>query len=420
VLAMPISIFISYSRTNSAFVDRLEADLQARSFQVWVDRRRLEAGQNWMDELQKAIDRCHVLLIALSPEAAESKYVRMEYRYAQSQSKVILPLEYQTCPKVPIDLNGIQWVDFKVPYEQGLSGLLVALSQITPAPLVPPARPAQLTPPPVVKEPDLVRAQPAPPPPDADLNTLYRMGVAAKAEGDLERAATLWQQILERDPDFGHKTLASFMAQVQQELQALRIQRLKALALRARQAGAWGQEIGAWQALLGLDPQNPEAKRAIGIAQTNLQHAWMYENAVQFAQQGQLAAASEQLQMLWQVAPDYGDPARLEEKFGMYPPRLRESYVGTLIGKDGQHIIIRFLSITQRRNIVKGQYVHNNSPFGTFEGTINYKGDFIFIVARATGLSNLKFVGKVQSNGHLTGTWENRDAGEYRGSWEAQ
>ncbi|HEY7356511.1 MAG TPA: toll/interleukin-1 receptor domain-containing protein [Ktedonobacterales bacterium] len=234
---MAVSIFISYSRTNSAFVDRLEADLQARSFQVWVDRRKLEAGQNWMDELQKAIDRCHVLLIALSPEAAESEYVRMEYRYAKLQSKIIIPLEYQTCPRVPIDLNGIQWVDFKAAYEQGLSGLLVALSQITPAPLTPPARPAQFTPPPVVKEPDLAPAQPAPPPPDADLNTLYRVGVVAKAEGDLERAAALWQQVLDRDPNFGHKTLATFMAQLQQELQPLRIQRLRELALQARNVG---------------------------------------------------------------------------------------------------------------------------------------------------------------------------------------
>ena len=248
---MALSIFISYARTDSPFIERLEAVLQARSFQVWVDRRRLEAGQNWMDELQKAIDRCHILLIALSPQAAESKYVRMEYRYAQSQSKIILPLEYQTSPKVPIDLNGIQWVDFKASYEQGLSSPLLALSQMTPAPLAPPTRPVLFTPPPVVKEPDLVVAQSAPPLPDADLNTLYRTGVVAKAEGDLERAAALWQQVLDRDPDFGNKTLATFMKQLQQQLQPHRRQRLKALALQAQQAGAWGQEIGGWASAAG-------------------------------------------------------------------------------------------------------------------------------------------------------------------------
>ncbi|HEU5369821.1 MAG TPA: TIR domain-containing protein, partial [Ktedonobacterales bacterium] len=418
-MAMAVSIFISYSRTNSAFVDRLEADLQARSFQVWVDRRKLEAGQNWMDELQKAIDRCHVLLIALSPEAAESKYVRMEYRYAQAQSKIIIPLEYQTCPRVPIDLNGIQWIDFKAAYEQGLSGLLVALSQITPAPLVPPARPAPFTPPPVVKEPVLVKAQPAPPPPDADLNTLYRMGVAAKAEGDLERAATLWQQVLDRDSDFGHKTLATFMAQLQQELHPFRIQRLKALALQARNVGEWGQEIGAWQALLGLEPQNAEATQAISTAKVNQQHAWMYENAIEFAQQGQPAAVGEQLNMLWQLAPYYGDPAGLREKVGIFP-RLKASYVGNVIGTKGSRgAKLEFVSVTQSGGRVKGNFVYGSGS-SDFEGVINYTGDFVFMVAKTTHFGAFKFVGKVQSDGHLVGTWENLDSPGAGGTWEAE
>ncbi len=412
---MALSIFISYSRTNSAFVDRLEADLQARSFQVWVDRRKLEAGQNWMDELQKAIDRCHVLLIALSPEAAESKFVRMEYRYAQSQGKIILPLEYQTCPKVPIDLNGIQWVDFKAAYEQGLSGLLVALSQIAPAPLVPPARTMQLTPPPVVKETDLVVAQPAPAPPDADLHTLYRMGVVAKSDGDLERTATLWQQVLDRDPHFGNKTLATFMKQLQQELHLFRIQRLKALALQAHQAGEWGKEIGAWQALLGLEPENLEADDAIIIAETNLQHAWMYENAIEFAQQGQLAAANEQLNMLWQVAPDYGDPAGIAKIFNPFSPRLKESYVGKFTNQKGATSKLEFSSITQNNGKVKGRYSLDSST-GLFEGMIENNGDFVFIASNGV----FKIVGKMQSDGHLAGTWENLHNPVYHGPWEAE
>ena len=42
--ALPLSIFISYSRTNNHFVDRLEADLKAHSFYPWVDRSKLEGG----------------------------------------------------------------------------------------------------------------------------------------------------------------------------------------------------------------------------------------------------------------------------------------------------------------------------------------------------------------------------------------
>src|SRR5437667_6577323 len=106
----PISVFISYSRKDAAFVDRLEADLQARSFHTWVDRSRLEGGQDWLDEIQKAIERSQVLLITLSPEAVESEYVRMEYRHARRKGKQVMPLQYRSCSEVPMDLNHIQWV----------------------------------------------------------------------------------------------------------------------------------------------------------------------------------------------------------------------------------------------------------------------------------------------------------------------
>jgi TIR domain-containing protein len=47
--------FISYSREDAEFVDRLEADLRARGFDVWVDRRRLEGGRDWEQEITHAM-----------------------------------------------------------------------------------------------------------------------------------------------------------------------------------------------------------------------------------------------------------------------------------------------------------------------------------------------------------------------------
>jgi hypothetical protein len=38
------------ARMLPSFVDRLEADLQARNFRTWVDRRRLEGGEEWLEE----------------------------------------------------------------------------------------------------------------------------------------------------------------------------------------------------------------------------------------------------------------------------------------------------------------------------------------------------------------------------------
>ena len=100
----PLSIFISYSRTDSDFVDRLEADLKARNFYTWVDRLKLEGGQDCRSEIQKAIDHCQIMLVVLSPEAMASKYVRQEYDYADSEDKPIIPLNWRTTIEVLLRL----------------------------------------------------------------------------------------------------------------------------------------------------------------------------------------------------------------------------------------------------------------------------------------------------------------------------
>jgi TIR domain len=333
----PLSIFISYARTDSSFTDRLEADLQARNFYTWVDRRKLEGGQVWLDELENAIERCHVLLVVLSPNAVKSDYVRMEYRYAQKLGKSVIPLEYQSCQKVPIDLNSLQWVSFTGEYEKGLGELLIALSPIEITTIQSPAQPAQT---PQIslatekKETDLVTPQPAPPLPNPDLRTLYLAGVKARAEGNLDRTAILWQQILERDPHFQHDTLAPQMTRLQQALHPFRVNRLRERARQASQAGEWGQEIGAWQALLSIEPEDSEAQESKPIAEQNQNYAWMYENAVQLKEEGDLLASKLQLEMLWEDAPQYGDPKAIAEKVRAEAPKpisLKKSYKGTYL-----------------------------------------------------------------------------------------
>lgn len=73
------SIFISYARADSPFVDRLKADLHRQGFAPWLDRRGLAGGQQWRRELQEAVERCQVLLVVLSPDAVASPYVQIEY-----------------------------------------------------------------------------------------------------------------------------------------------------------------------------------------------------------------------------------------------------------------------------------------------------------------------------------------------------
>jgi hypothetical protein len=184
---MPIKIFISYSRNDGPFVDRLQADLQSRGFDAWVDRRRLEGGQDWQEMIEGAINRSNVVLIVLSPDAIESPWVRREIGYAQDNGKLLIPLKLKTVSQVPIRLNGIQWVNFERRYGRALAELLIIL--VSPELLNEHEKhtsTVQLSMP-IAEEQsnELVVPHPGPPPPDADLNRLYKAGIEARASGDL-------------------------------------------------------------------------------------------------------------------------------------------------------------------------------------------------------------------------------------------
>ncbi len=106
-------VFISYSRSDSEFVDKLEDDLLGERFKTWVDRRKLEGGQVWDAEIERAIERCQLLLVVLSPDALQSRWVRQEYVYAMKRNKLVIPIIYHPCQSVPRKLARLQLLDFK-------------------------------------------------------------------------------------------------------------------------------------------------------------------------------------------------------------------------------------------------------------------------------------------------------------------
>ena len=120
VVRAPLKLFISYSRANSAFVDRLEHYLQTNGYEVWVDRSRIEGGQDWIDKIARAIRERDVMLVVLSRASVISDYVKMEYHYAQTHKKIVIPLEYERCD-VPMDLDRLHRIPFQPNPEKGLA-----------------------------------------------------------------------------------------------------------------------------------------------------------------------------------------------------------------------------------------------------------------------------------------------------------
>ena len=92
---MAKDIFISYSRRDQEFVARLASDLNAQVAGVWFDQSDIQLGEKWHDEIIDGIHECKAFILVLSPDAAESKYVREEVNKALELDKPIFPVIYR-------------------------------------------------------------------------------------------------------------------------------------------------------------------------------------------------------------------------------------------------------------------------------------------------------------------------------------
>jgi hypothetical protein len=94
-VTMQKDIFISYSRRDQEFVTRLAGDLDRQVAGAWFDQSTIQVGQKWHDEIMDGIRECRAFILVLSPDAAESRYVREEVNKALELGKPIIPVLYR-------------------------------------------------------------------------------------------------------------------------------------------------------------------------------------------------------------------------------------------------------------------------------------------------------------------------------------
>jgi tetratricopeptide (TPR) repeat protein len=107
-------IFISYSRKDMEFVDRLEPALKDRGFEPLIDRTEIYAFEDWWQRLQALIDRSDTVVFVLSPDSVASKEALREIEYAASLNKRLAPIVCRRVDDsvVPEALRRINFVFF--------------------------------------------------------------------------------------------------------------------------------------------------------------------------------------------------------------------------------------------------------------------------------------------------------------------
>src|SRR4051812_44133695 len=104
-------VFLSYSRADRAYVEKLASHLESAGVPVWWDFE-IRAGEAFAREIQQRIDACAAVLVVLSPAAAASKWVSRETHYADERDKTIVPLLLEPCP-IPFLLTGLHREDVR-------------------------------------------------------------------------------------------------------------------------------------------------------------------------------------------------------------------------------------------------------------------------------------------------------------------
>ena len=119
-----LKVFISYSRRDAEFVDRLQDALAARGITAHVDRQDIEKGEEWWARIQDLISGADTIVFVMSPDAVNSPVCRQEVAYASEMNKRFVPIVVRDVDglDVPDELARLNYIFFIANSSVGASG----------------------------------------------------------------------------------------------------------------------------------------------------------------------------------------------------------------------------------------------------------------------------------------------------------
>jgi hypothetical protein len=134
---LPPKLFISYSRAQTPFVDRLADQLEDRGYSLWLDYQSLVPAKPWLQQIESWIDAAEVVLLIVSKESIASKNVEPEWKRAVARNKRVILLIFEAVP-LPEDLQSCEWIDVRHNYPRALQQLVKQIDKSSPPQASPP------------------------------------------------------------------------------------------------------------------------------------------------------------------------------------------------------------------------------------------------------------------------------------------
>ncbi len=123
-------VFISYSRRDAAFVERVQRELEAQGKSVWVDVEGIRDAEVFPVALLRAIEGSDAFVFVITPESVRSPFCAEEVGHAVELNKRIVPLARRGVPdpEVPEAIRVRHWIPMRdAEFDRGVKRLVTAI-----------------------------------------------------------------------------------------------------------------------------------------------------------------------------------------------------------------------------------------------------------------------------------------------------
>ncbi|GAB4578950.1 MAG: hypothetical protein Fur0022_16870 [Anaerolineales bacterium] len=109
-----IRVFISYSRRDKAFVQKIYEAIRARGgLDVWVDWENIPLTADWWSEIERGIENADAFAFVISPDSLRSRVCGDEIQTAVNANKRLIPILYREAGKedhIHPSIGATNWV----------------------------------------------------------------------------------------------------------------------------------------------------------------------------------------------------------------------------------------------------------------------------------------------------------------------
>jgi WD40 repeat protein len=107
-------VFISYSRKDTLFVQRLASSLEGAGKTSWIDTERIADAEVFPEAIRSAIETADAFLFVITPASLASSYCDQEITYARTLEKRIVPVMHIAVPDEDLhsEIRHRNWIPF--------------------------------------------------------------------------------------------------------------------------------------------------------------------------------------------------------------------------------------------------------------------------------------------------------------------